>query len=235
LKRAVLALLFVLGCSKAAPPSDAAVSASAAPAALPAPAPAPGEIRYLALGDSFTIGTGSSPDQAFPARLADRWTKAGKKVTLKNLGVNGYTTDDLTQRELPEVAPFHPTLVTLAIGANDRVHKYPVAIYRRHIKEILDSIVKAGVPGAHIVALPQPDWALSPAAGAFGTPEGLAQDIASFNAALKEETTAIGGRYIDIYPLMQKQAEAKMLASDGLHPNAQAHDEWAAELAKSLP
>jgi lysophospholipase L1-like esterase len=229
LKRA-LALLVVVGCSKAAPPS--ATVDAAPPVAAPTD---PNEIRYLALGDSFTIGTGSTPEQAFPARLADRWTRAGKKVTLKNLGVNGYTTDDLTERELPEVAPFHPTLVTLAIGANDRVHKYPVAIYRRHIKSILDSIVKAGVPAAHIVALPQPDWALSPAALSFGTPESLGQDIVQFNAALKEEATGIGARYIDIYPLMQKQAEAKMLAGDGLHPNAQAHDEWAAELVKSLP
>lgn len=219
-----LGLFFLTACNSSKTPEKA----DSAPASAD-------EIRYLALGDSFTIGTGNTPDQAFPARLADRWQKAGKKVTLKNLGVNGYTTDDLSARELPEVAPFHPTIVTLAIGANDRVHQTPLAIYRRHVSQILDDIVKAGVPAKQIVALPQPDWSLSPAASSFGTPDTLGKDIVLFNAALKEESEKIGARYIDLYPLMHRQAEAKMIAGDGLHPNAQAHDEWAAELVKSLP
>ncbi len=36
---------------------------------------------------------------------------------LKNLGVNGYRTEELLEREAPEIAGFKPTLVTLAIGA----------------------------------------------------------------------------------------------------------------------
>jgi lysophospholipase L1-like esterase len=221
LKRLLIGLVLLVACNGSKTQVDAAAASD--------------EIRYLALGDSFTIGTGNSPEQAFPARLTDRWQKAGKKVTLKNLGVNGYTTDNLSERELPQVAPFHPTIVTLAIGANDRVHKTPLAIYRRHVAQILDDIVKAGVPAKQIVALPQPDWSLSPAAAPFGSSEELGKDIGLFNAALKEEAEKIGARYIDLFPLMHKQAEAKMIASDGLHPNAQAHDEWAAELVKSLP
>ena len=215
--RRLLPFLFLLACDKSTP------------------SPAPDEIRYLALGDSFTIGTGSSPAESFPARLADRWRSAGRAVTLKNLGVNGYTTDDLTAKELPEVAPFHPTLVTLAIGANDRVHGEPIDVYRAHVKAILKRIVDAGVPAAHVVALPQPDWSLSPVAAHFGEPAALGQDIAAFNGVLKDEASAVGARYIDLFPLMHQQAEQKMIARDGLHPNAAAHDAWAEELAKSLP
>ena len=40
-------------------------------------------------------------------------------VTLANPAVNGYTTDDLIEKELSLVASFLPTLVTLLIGAND--------------------------------------------------------------------------------------------------------------------
>ncbi len=227
-----LLLLSIVACDHAsgtAPtPSKPGETADASPATTQ-------EIRYLALGDSFTIGTGSTPEQAFPARLSDRWRQKGLTVTLRNLGVNGYTTDDLTARELPEVAPFHPTLVTLAIGANDRVRSEPIDVYRAHVKAILKSIVAAGILATHIVSLPQPDWSLSPAAASFGDPAAIGADIVAFNTTLKEETEAIGGRYIDLFPLMHQQAENKMLAKDGLHPNAQAHDEWAAELVKSLP
>src|SRR5687767_6022996 len=50
------------------------------PSAPPSPAP-----RYLALGDSFTIGTGSSPSEAFPSRLVARWRGRGCLAELKNV------------------------------------------------------------------------------------------------------------------------------------------------------
>src|SRR5258708_4271610 len=78
-------------------------------------------IRYLALGDSFTIGTGTTPDKAFPAVLAGKWREAGRTVELLNPAVNGHTTDDLIVKQLPHVAVFKPTLVTLLIGATDIV------------------------------------------------------------------------------------------------------------------
>src|SRR5262249_37169554 len=80
------------------------------------------EVRYLALGDSFTIGTGSSEAQAFPARLkALLEKKKGVTVKLLNPAVNGYSTEELMEDELPNLEKFTPTLVTLAVGANDIV------------------------------------------------------------------------------------------------------------------
>src|SRR6266576_3911177 len=77
--------------------------------------------RFLALGDSFTIGTGTTPDRSFPAVLVRLWADRGRVVTLNDPAVNGYRTDDLIAEELPLVAAFRPTLVTILIGANDIV------------------------------------------------------------------------------------------------------------------
>ncbi len=85
-----------------------------------------------------------------------------------------------------------------------------------------------------MVALPQPDWSLSPAAASFGEPAVIARRIAAFNAALQEIAQARGARYVDLSPMMQRQARAAMLAPDGLHPSAEAHDQWAAALATTL-
>ena len=41
---------------------------------------------------------------------------------------------------------------------------------------------------------------------------------------------SIGARYVDLFPLMHRQAEARMFAGDGLHPSARAHEEWASAL-----
>ena len=53
--------------------------------------------------------------------LVRLWADRGRVVTLNDPAVNGYRTDDLIAEELPLVAAFHPTLVTILIGANDIV------------------------------------------------------------------------------------------------------------------
>ena len=226
---AVLMLAALAGrCGTSAP---AARPSSAAPDVTLSAAP----VRYLALGDSFTIGTGSSPEAAFPARLAARWSSARCAVALLNPAVNGYTTQDVLDAELPTVRPFAPSLVTLAVGANDLVRGRPLAAYRAQLARIFDALAAAGVAGSRVVTIPQPDWARSPAAAGFGDPDALHASIVAFNGALRAETEARGGRYIDLFPLMVEQTRAGQVAGDGLHPDARAHDAWAGELARQLP
>ena len=184
-------------------------------------------LRYLAIGDSFTIGTGSSPAEAFPARIAARMKERGRAVELKNLGVNGYTTQDVLDEELPVVRGFKPDVVTLAVGANDLVRGSSLEKYRSQLKRIFSELGKAGVSGAQLYVLPQPDWALSPVAAGFGSVKEIEAKIVEFNRVLHEEARAAGAHYVDLYSLMEKQARARMIAGDGLHPSARAHDEWA--------
>jgi lysophospholipase L1-like esterase len=192
----------------------------------------PAEVRYLAIGDSFTIGTGSLAARAFPARLAARWRARGCPLVEKNVAVNGYTTDDLIAEELPALATFRPTLVTVAIGANDIVRGRGLDAYRVNVRRILDAAVGSG---ARVVVLPQPDWSGSPAAASFGAPASLRDAIGRFNAALADEARTKGASWVDLSPLMQQQAASGQVAADGLHPSAEAYDAWAAELARVLP
>jgi lysophospholipase L1-like esterase len=225
-KRAVAALCAL--------PLLAALASACVDSGRPSPAPpsvAPVPVRYLALGDSFTIGTGSSPAQAFPARLVDRWRAKGCAVTLENVAVNGYTSADVIERELPAVASFHPALVTVAVGANDIVRGESLDTYRENVRRILDA---AKASGARVVVLPQPDWSRSPTAGSFGTQPALAASIGAFNTALAAEAHAKGAEWVDLAALMQRQALDGQLASDGLHPSSGAYDEWAMELARVL-
>jgi lysophospholipase L1-like esterase len=191
-------------------------------------------IRLLALGDSFTIGTGSSVDEAFPARIAARWNASGRAVTLRNLGVNGFTTQDLLDVELPEVRAFAPTLVTLAIGANDLVRGADPESYRSQLRRIFAALASAGVHGDRVVTIPQPEWSQSPAAADFGDAREIEARIVAFNAVLRDESQRAGARYVDLWPLMQSEAAAHMFASDGLHPSSAAHDAWASAMVRAL-
>lgn len=192
----------------------------------------PQPIRLLALGDSFTIGTSLSPEESFPARLAARWRESGREVVLSNLAVNGFTTDDLLTEELPRVKGFAPTWVTLAVGANDLVRRRSPATYKAKLDQIFEALVLAGVPMDHVLVLPQPEWSLSPTGRSFGEPAALSARIADFDRTLAEVTLARGARWMALKPLMLEQARLGQWARDGLHPDATAHDAWAAKLAE---
>jgi lysophospholipase L1-like esterase len=189
--------------------------------------------RFLALGDSFTIGTGATPDQSFPAVLARALRESGREVVLSNPSVNGYRTDDLIAEELPLLRSFQPTLVTILIGANDIVGGATAERYRAQLGRIYSGI-QSDAPGARMIALPQPDWSLSPAASGFGDPAVIARIIERFNAIAREEAERAGAVWIDLFPLMREQGRKRMFAPDGLHPSAEAYAEWARELAKSV-
>jgi lysophospholipase L1-like esterase len=186
--------------------------------------------RFLSLGDSFTIGTGTTPDRSFPAVLARIWTERGRTVVLSNLAVNGYATDDLIRDELPLVASFGPTLVTLLIGANDIVRGSTEERYRQQLRLIHERL-DADASDARVVALPQPDWSLAPAGSGFGDLGAIVRMIERFNEIARDEAGRAGALWIDLFRLMREQGRKKMFASDGLHPSAEAYAEWARALA----
>ena len=190
-------------------------------------------MRYLALGDSFTIGTGTTPDLSFPAMLARRWRERDIECDLRNPAVNGFTTDDLIREELPLLETYAPDLVTILIGANDIVAGSSEGRYRAQLRRIHERIT-AVVPRARRYALPQPDWSVAPASVAFGDPADVGRTIERFNEIARDEATRAGGTYVDIFPLMREQMRAGMTAPDRLHPSAAAYAAWADALEGRL-
>ncbi len=165
--------------------------------------------------------------------LTRLWADRGRAVILRNPAVNGYRTDDLITEELPLVAPFRPTLVTVLIGANDIVAGSSDDRYRERLR-LIHERVRADGPDAAVYALPQPDWSLSRAGASFGLPATIAARIEGFNAIAREEAEHAGARYVDIFPLMREQMRRAMFAPDGLHPSAAAYAEWAAAVRDRL-
>jgi lysophospholipase L1-like esterase len=106
--------------------------------------------------------------------------------------------------------------------------------YRDRLRSIFNGLRQSGVPPRQVVALPQPDWSRSPVATGFGRPSDIARRIRQFNDILREEAQGAGARYFDLFTLMETQARAGMVASDGLHPSAEAYDQWAARLTEHI-
>lgn len=185
---------------------------------------------YVALGDSYTIGTGGPPSRSLPARLVERWRARGLAVELRNLGVNGYTTDDLIREELPEVRSFAPSLVTLLIGANDVVAGRDPETYRARLRHIVERLRGDGVDPRRLVMITATDWSRAPRGREFGDPAAIARLVDAYAHVAREEATRADARFFDVVPLSREQAEAGKFAPDGLHFSGEAYAEWAGAL-----
>ena len=176
-------------------------------------------MRYLALGDSYTIGTGASSEaHAWPAIIAAR---LGAELT--NPAVNGYTTEDLIRDELPLVAGIRPGLVTVLIGVNDLVQGRSVAAYRRSLTTIYEAVAGAGV-----VAVSIPTWSYVPAAADFGGAEKVDRLTRAFNDAAREEAVARHFDWVDLGPASTARIGSQdWVASDALHPGDAQYAVWA--------
>jgi len=64
--------------------------------------------RYVALGDSYTIGTSVPASERWPEQLAGR--VPGLEL-VANLGVNGFTSGDVIEVELPAAPHRHLEVV----------------------------------------------------------------------------------------------------------------------------
>ncbi len=199
---------------------------------LLAQAPAPQTFRYLAIGDSFTIGTSQPESLNFPSQLAAMLRKRGHTVKLENVAVNGYSTREVIAEEIPALEVVNPNLITLAIGANDLVRDKKPELYRSRLREIFARLVKIK---ARILVLPQPDWSQAPIAEGFGPRDALRVKIEAYNAILAEESKRAGATYVDCWAMMKTQGAAQLFATDGLHPLAKAYTGWATVLAEQLP
>lgn len=188
--------------------------------------------RYLALGDSYTIGEGLAPAQGWPAQLADGLRAHGWAVqTPQLIATTGWTTDEL-QAGIDTAAPQGPfDLVSLLIGVNNQYRERSLDEYRSQFDALLQhAIALAGGHAARVLVLSIPDWGLTPFARAQGRDAGLiAAQIDAFNDVAAERCADRAVRFVDITPTSRDGGDAAgMLVDDGLHPSGAMYARWAA-------
>jgi lysophospholipase L1-like esterase len=192
-------------------------------------------MRYVALGDSYTIGTGVAPHERWPEQLVRALGTAGPMLQLvANLGVNGYTSADLIRDELPASADLRPDVVTVLIGVNDVVQRLPLERYEANVVTILDGLL-ARLPANGIVSIAIPDYTVTPAGADYGDPRQQHDAIVASNAAMERRSAERGIRFVDTFDLSLRAADDRgLVAGDGLHPSGAQYALWVERIAPAM-
>lgn len=234
----ILALILFCGCDKekmpVAPPYNPPV---VMPPVTP-PTTSTGVKKYLALGDSYTIGQSVDIKDRFPMQtqallIASGYTNLSAPDII---AATGWTTVTLQSAiESTTALKNDYDVVSLLIGVNDQYQRRDTTGYRQNFtKNLTTAIYHAGGKPTHVFVLSIPDYGVTPF-GKRDNPEQIRQQIDWFNAINYEVTQQKGCTYINITPSTREAAyDLSLVASDGLHPSGKEYLKWATMLAPAM-
>lgn len=184
--------------------------------------------KYLALGDSYTIGQSVDKSLRYPVQIADSLERRGYYMEDPTIiAVTGWTTSDL-KAGIKAANPQGPYgLVSLLIGVNNQYRGMDINIYRKEFGELIDqSIYFAGNDTGRVIVLSIPDWGVTPFASGMDR-DKIAREIDHYNAINKEITLSKGIVWIDVTGISRlAENDVTLIAGDGLHPSGKMYTEW---------
>jgi lysophospholipase L1-like esterase len=223
-----LILLLVLTACEGPFPADHTEGTNPKMSSTSMPSPQGKALRFLALGDSYTIGESVPEAERWPVQLVGRLRQKGLAFADPQIiARTGWTTGELADGiEQAEVSPPYD-LVSLLIGVNNQYRGYPQEAYRDEFASLLDqAIIFAGGDPKRVLVLSIPDWGVTPFAAGSDV-KAIAADIDAFNAINREESERRGVHSIDVTPLSRQAADdPSLIAPDGLHPSGKMYAGW---------
>jgi lysophospholipase L1-like esterase len=207
------------------------------------------DARYLALGDSYTIGESVGPDERYPAQVRQLMA-AEAHLDCGDPGIiaaTGWTTGNL----LGALADAEPgegdgrarpggdgrmqrgtvyDAVSLLIGVNNQYQGRSHTEYREQFALLLQKSIRlAGNRPSHVLVLSIPDYSVTPFARMQGRDTILiAAQVDSFNRINYELARAYHVSYINVTAESRKAAaDPSLIAVDGLHFSGKEYRAWA--------
>lgn len=190
-----------------------------------------GELTFLALGDSYTIGERVAEEERWPVQLVERLNgEMSKKLWPPHIiARTGWTTNEL-QAGINN-ADLNPPydLVSLLIGVNNQYRGYSVDQYKKEFTELLEQAIQfAGDNPEQVFVVSIPDYGVTPFAEAQNLDkEKIEKEIDNYNDIAKKIAGEYQIEYFDITSISRKaENEPSLIAKDGLHPSGKMYKEW---------
>ena len=184
--------------------------------------------RFLAIGDSYTIGEGVAAGSRWPDQLVARLHEAGMAIgAAEIIATTGWTTDELLAG-IEAAGPKPPyALVSLLIGVNNQYRGRSPENYGEEFAVLLErAIGMADGEARRVIVLSIPDWGVTPFAAERGTDRAaVSAAIDRFNAINRVQAASRGTHWVDVTG-PSREAGRSLLVEDGLHPSAAQYALW---------
>ena len=197
-------------------------------------------LRFLALGDSYTIGEGVAENERWPNQLKDSLTQRGLQMEAPLIiARTGWTTGELKAGIVASDPEGPYDLVSLLIGVNNQyrgpARGFTLDGYREEFAELLQmAIAFAGGDRERVLVVSIPDYGVTP----FVSPENkdrVGKEIDQYNAVNLEESQKAGVRYADITPISRMAvSRPELIASDQLHPSGKMYSLWVEQIIPDI-
>lgn len=178
-------------------------------------------LRFLALGDSYTIGESVDESMRWPVQLADTLQKMEIPISHpKIIAQTGWTTEELEQAiNEAELNPPYD-LVSLLIGVNDQYRGNDPDDYPTNIRSLLEkAIALAGDRPDRVFVVSIPNYGVTPFAE-DRDPNKIRQEIKQYNRVAQSTADSVNVSFINITPISEKTAvREELTADDNLHPS----------------
>ncbi|MEO1486575.1 MAG: SGNH/GDSL hydrolase family protein [Bacteroidota bacterium] len=191
--------------------------------------------KFLALGDSYTVGTGETLQNSWPVQFVRSLEKKGIVVTTsKTIAKAGWTTTDLL-REIANEKETDYDLVSLLIGVNNQYQGIDPTLFENEFRLLLEkSISFTNDDPSKVFVLSIPDWSVTPFAK-YKAKDKIVEELDAYNTFIETEAKKQKVTFIDITK-MSRNAEVNkaLIASDSLHPSKRMYKLWVKKIQKKV-
>ncbi|MEO1524673.1 MAG: SGNH/GDSL hydrolase family protein [Planctomycetota bacterium] len=184
--------------------------------------------RFLALGDSYTIGESVEEPDRWPNQLARRLGSVNRPVSQPRiLAKTGWTTGELLQEILAAELNADFDIVSLLIGVNNQYRGLQIEEFSFELNRLLDEAIRFAQGNSNrVIVLSIPDWSVTPFA-ADRDRETIATEIDRFNKVKRATVEEHRCHFVDITPISRRASkESSLLTDDQLHPSATMYAAW---------
>ena len=185
--------------------------------------------KFLALGDSYTIGQSVEEKDRWSVQLVDLLKNDFYFTKHDIIARTGWTTEELTNAINAQKVTEQYDMVSLLIGVNNQYRGQSLDKYRTEFRALLNTSVGfARNQPKRVLVLSIPDWGMSPF-GKGNDSQRIGSEIDAFNNVAKEECQKLGIIFIDITEISRNNTGSDYFASDQLHYSGKMHLLWAKE------